>query len=130
MRVIEFMVGWMPLPRDAHLRMGGGMTSMGRNAMLGAQVRGAQQRFRLRIGPLRLNEFNRFLPGGDALGQLAAAVKLYAGAEMDWDLQLVLNKQEVPATHLGRSGRMGLSTWLGKYPKPADADEVVLSHSG
>jgi type VI secretion system protein ImpH len=130
-RVIEFMVGWMALPPDAHLRMGTAMASMGRNAMLGAQVRGAQQRFRLRIGPLSLNEFNRFLPGGDALGQLAAAVKLYVGAEMGWDVQLVLKKDEVPATHLGRSGRMGFSTWMGRYPKPADADadEVVLTHA-
>lgn len=125
--VLEFMVGWMQLPADAHLRMGGGMASIGRNAMLGAQVRGAQHRFRLRIGPLTLNEFNRFLPGGDALGQLEAAVKLYVGPEKGWDVQLLLKKEEVPATHLGQSGRMGFSTWMGRYPKPVDAGQVVLT---
>lgn len=125
--VLEFMVGWMPLPRDAYLRMGGGMASMGRNALLGAQVRGAQQRFRLRLGPLSLDEFNRFLPGGDALAQLVAAVKLYVGMEKGWDLQLVLKKEDVPITHLGQAGRMGFSSWMGRYPKPVDADQVVLS---
>ncbi|CAD6552046.1 hypothetical protein LMG28727_05330 [Paraburkholderia kirstenboschensis] len=125
--VLEFVVGWMQLPREAHLRMGGAMAQIGRNATLGAQVRGAQQRFRLRIGPLGLNDFNRFLPGGDALKELVAAVKLYAGAEKGWDVQLVLKKEDVPTTHLGRSGRMGFSTWMGRYPKPVDADQVVLT---
>lgn len=125
--VIEFVVGWMQLPSDAHLRMGGGMASLGRNATMGAQVRGAQQHFRLRIGPLSLNEFNRFLPGGDALGQLVAAVKLYVGGEKSWDVQLVLRKDEVPTTNLGRSGRMGFNSWMGHYPKPVDADQVVLT---
>jgi type VI secretion system protein ImpH len=103
------------------------MASIGRNATMGAQVRGAQQRFRLRIGPLNLNEFNRFLPGGDALVQLVAAVKFYVGGEKGWDVQLVLKKEDVPVTHLGQSGRMGFSTWMGRYAKPVDADQVVLS---
>ncbi|WP_186089611.1 type VI secretion system baseplate subunit TssG [Burkholderia gladioli] len=126
-QVLEFVVGWMTLPEDAHLRMGGAMASMGRNATLGAQVRGAQQRFRLRIGPLGLAEFNRFLPGGEALRELTAAVKLYAGEEKGWDVQLVLKKEEVPASHLGQAGRMGFNTWMGRYAKPADADQVVLT---
>lgn len=125
--VQEFVIGWMALPPEAHLRMGGAMAQMGRNATLGAQVRGAQHRFRLRIGPLSLNQFNRFLPGGDALDELVAAVRLYAGGEKGWDVQLVLKKEAVPGMHLGRAGRMGFSTWMGRYPKPADADDVVLA---
>jgi type VI secretion system protein ImpH len=124
--VIEFVAGWMPLPRDARLHMGRSMAAMGRDALLGAQVRGAQQRFRLRVGPLTRNEFNRFRPGGDTLRQLVAAVKLYAGEEKGWDVQLVLRKEEVPLTHLGQAGSMGFNTWMGRYPKPIDADEVVL----
>ncbi|MDC6132788.1 type VI secretion system baseplate subunit TssG, partial [Burkholderia gladioli] len=81
----------------------------------------------LRIGPLGLAEFNRFLPGGEALRELTAAVKLYAGEEKGWDVQLVLKKEEVPASHLGQAGRMGFNTWMGRYAKPADADQVVLT---
>jgi type VI secretion system protein ImpH len=125
-RVVEFVVSWMRLPDDAHLRMGGSMASMGRNALLGANVRGAQQRFRLRIGPLVRSEFDRFLPGGEALRQLVAAVKLYAGEEKGWDVQLVLKKEDVPLTYLGKSGRMGFNTWMGRYTKPDDAEDIVL----
>jgi type VI secretion system protein ImpH len=126
-RVVEFVVGWMRVPEDAHLRMGASMASLGSNAMLGAHARGAQQRFRLRIGPLTQSEFNGFLPGGDALKQLTAAVKLYAGEEKGWDVQLVLKREEVPLSHLGRGARMGLNAWMGRYPRPADADEAVLT---
>jgi type VI secretion system protein ImpH len=125
--VLEFMPGWMRLPADAHLRMGTAMASMGRNAMLGEQVLGAQQRFRLRIGPLSLNEFNRFLPDGEALTQLVAAVKLYVGDEKDWDVQLVLKREEVPTTQLGQAGRMGFNCWMGRYPRQTDADQLVVT---
>ncbi len=126
-QVLEFVVGWMTLPEDAHLRMGGAMASMGRNATLGAQVRGAQQRFRLRLGPLGLDQYQRFLPDGDHFVELAAWVAEYLGEELDWDVNLVLKKEEVPASHLQGGGRLGFNTWLGRYAKPADADQVVLT---
>jgi type VI secretion system protein ImpH len=129
-RVLEFVVEWMRLPADAHLRMGVAMAGMGRTAMLGTHVRGAQQRFRLRVGPLTQNEFNRFLPGGDALQQFVAAVKTYVGEEKSWDLQLVLKKEEVPLTQMGKAGRMGFNTWMGRYAKRTDADQVVLNPVG
>ena len=125
--VIEFVAEWMRLPEDAHLRMGVGMAGMGRTAVMGEYVRGAQQRFRLRLGPLSQAQFNRFLPGGEALEQLDAAIKTYLGDEMHWDVQMVLKKEDVPRVRLGQAGRMGLSTWMGNYRKNTDADEVVLN---
>ncbi|HEX7129557.1 MAG TPA: type VI secretion system baseplate subunit TssG [Rhodanobacteraceae bacterium] len=127
-RVIEFVADWMRLPDNAHLRLGSSETvaGLGRTAVLGEYVWGAQQRFRLRIGPLSLERFNGFLPGGETLRQLVAAVKTYVGEEKAWDVQLVLKRAEVPAIQLGRTGRMGLSTWMGSPRQDADADQVVL----
>lgn len=131
-RVIEFVADWMRLPAEAHLRLGGSeeVACLGRTAVLGEYVWGAQQRFRLRIGPLSLERFNGFLPGGDTLRQLVAAVKTYVGEDKAWDVQLVLKRTEIPATKLGRAGRMGLSTWLGTPRRSADADQVVLRPAG
>jgi type VI secretion system protein ImpH len=124
--VEEFVGEWMPLPDDARIAMGVGMAVLGQTAVIGAFVRGAQQRFRVRLGPLDRAHFDRFLPGGEALDQLTAAVRTYAGDEHAWDVQLVLKKDDVPLTHLGRSGRLGLSSWIGRYRAPRDADQVVL----
>jgi type VI secretion system protein ImpH len=131
-RVLEFVADWMRLPVEAHLRLGGSgdVACLGRTAMLGNYVWGAQQRFRLRIGPLSLDRFNGFLPGGETLRQLVAAVKTYVGEDKAWDVQLVLKRTEVPATKLGRSGRMGLSTWMGTPRLDGDADQVVLRPVG
>lgn len=132
-RVIEFVTEWMRLPATAYARLGRSpdTTGLGRTAVLGAYVWGAQQRFRLRFGPLDQFEFNRFLPGGEALRQLVAAVRTYVGDEKAWDVQLVLKRDEVPATRLGQSGRMGLTTWMGTFPKTGDdADQVVLRPTG
>ncbi|RUL77715.1 type VI secretion system baseplate subunit TssG [Dyella choica] len=131
-RVVEFVAEWMRLPDSAHLRMGQSreVAGLGLTAVLGEYVWGAQQRFRLRLGPLTRAQFNNFLPGGEALRQLMAAVKTYVGEEKAWDVQLVLKRDEVPTTRMGQSGRMGLTTWLGQRQEQTDADQVVLRPVG
>lgn len=130
--IVEFVAEWMRLPPESLMRLGGAseMASLGRTAVTGEYVWGCQQRFRLRLGPLDRAEFNNFLPGGQALRQLVAAVKTYVGEEKAWDVQLVLKSADVPATRLGKVGRMGLSTWLGQRRQSTDADEVVLRPVG
>lgn len=124
----EFVAEWMPLPEEAHLRLGGSpaVASLGHSTVIGRRVMGAQQRFRLRLGPLRRRQFVHFLPGGEALQRLIAAVRSYLGEEKGWDVQLVLHRDDVPSTRLGRSGRLGLSTWVGRRMRADDADDVVL----
>jgi type VI secretion system protein ImpH len=127
-RVIEFIAEWMRLPREAYLRIGRStdVAGLGRTAVIGESVWGAQQRFRLRVGPLDRKQFEHFLPGGTALAQLVATVRSYIGDEKAWDVQLVLRREDVPTTCLGKSGRIGLSTWLGKPDRRDDSDDVVL----
>ena len=130
--IVEFVTEWMRLPSSAHLRLGGSgeVAALGLTAVAGEYVWGSQQRFRLRLGPLSRAEFNNFLPGGEALRQLVAAVKTYVGEEKAWDVQLVLKKADVPTTRLGQGGRMGLSTWMGQPRRDGDADDVVLRPVG
>ena len=131
-RVVEFVAEWMRLPREAHLRLGRStdVTVLGRTAVIGEHVWGAQQRFRLRLGPLSRGQFEHFLPGSTALAQLVATVRRYIGDEKVWDVQLVLARDQVPATRLGRGGRLGLTTWLGRRREHTDADQVVLKPVG
>ena len=132
MQVVEFVAEWMRLPDSAHLRLGQSreVAGLGTTAVLGGYVWGAQQRFRLRLGPLTRAQFNHFLPGGEAMRQLIAAVKTYVGEEKAWDVQLVLKREEIPGTRLGQGGRMGQTTWLGQPQRQADNDDVVLRPVG
>lgn len=131
-RVVEFVAEWMRLPAEAHLRLGHSsqVAALGLTTVMGESVWGAQQRFRLRLGPLDGEQFNHFLPGGDALNQLVAAVKSYIGEEKVWDVQMVLKSAEIPATRLGQAGRIGLTTWMGNPRCDSDADDVLLRPIG
>jgi type VI secretion system protein ImpH len=128
-RVIGFIAEWMRLPADARLLLGtrGRSNVLGRSAVLGSQVRGCQHRFRLRVGPLDLSHFRQWLPGGQMLPRLVALVRSHSGDTQAWDVQLLLRADQVPTTRLGRSGRLGLDTWLGRRAwSVADADDVVV----
>jgi type VI secretion system protein ImpH len=122
---IEFVPGWLPLPPEGRLRLGERSGALGQGTVLGAAVRGAQHRVRLRIGPVSYAAFRGLLPGGDALPALCALLRTFTGDELEWDVQLVLRADEVPRAHLGGGNRLGQSTWIGHYDGP-DADEPIF----
>lgn len=101
---------------------------LGMGAVLGRRVPDVQYRFRLRVGPMSLSDFERFLPGRLRFGQLRDWVRNYVGFELAWDAQLVLRREEVPATRLGSYGQLGWTTWLGTPAdrRERDRDDVCL----
>lgn len=127
-RVEQFIGHWLALPTHDRTRVGVAATaSLGRGAMLGGQIWDRQHKFRLRIGPLTLAQYESFLPGGSAIGKIVAWVRLYLSFEMDWDMRLVLLKAEVPQVRLRQYGRLGWTTWLGKKVRAHDVEDLKLS---
>src|SRR5207253_11095741 len=63
---------------------------------------------------------------GVSLDRLMAAVRSYTGDELQWDLQLILKKEDTPPLGLGIVGRLGWSSWLIRDPMPRDPDDLVL----
>jgi type VI secretion system protein ImpH len=74
-----------------------------------------------------LDRFIDFLPGRRSLERLRDWVRNYVGFEFDWDLQLVLARDEVPGIRLGRDGQLGWTTWLGTRRAITDADDLILA---
>jgi len=60
------------------------------------------------------------------LDRLIAAVRSYIGDELQWDLQLILRKEDTPPLGLGIVGHLGWSSWLLRDPLPRDPDDMVL----
>jgi len=127
-RVHQWQPHWMRLPVEARSRVGlsGAPALLGENTVVGSRVWDCQTRFRVEIGPLSLAEYERFLPGGDSLRRLRDWVLNYIGHELSCEMHLILKRAEVPATDVGRAGRLGWTSWLGKRPRPTDADDLVL----
>jgi type VI secretion system protein ImpH len=76
-----------------------------------------------------LADYERLLPLGGAYGRLCDWVRQYAGEHFSWDLNLILNKEEVPRIQLARAGRLGWTTWLKTKPFENDAENLVLAAS-
>ena len=58
---------------------------------------------------------------------MAQTVRNYLGDELDWEVNLVLRRDEVPAVRLGRSGRLGWTGWMGKRKSRRHADDLTTT---
>ncbi len=126
-RIEEFTAHWMSLPEDSLTRLGHGeVAELGGTAVIGSRVWDLQSRFRVVIGPLTLDEYERFLPTGSSFQRLVDWILNYAGFALAWDCKLILNKNEAPPLVLGFSGRLGWTTWLGARIQDRDAEDLVL----
>ncbi len=125
----EFIGEWMSLPNDSLWRLGarGSTGILGDSIILGDRVWSGQYKFRIVIGPLSLENYSAFLPGGDHVNDLVVLVRNYAGDELVWDLSLVLRKQEVPSLCLDGNARLGWTCWLGDRLSNQDADDLTLN---
>jgi type VI secretion system protein ImpH len=129
-RIEQWVGQWLVLAPEQWTRLGGGRAAdqLGVGAVAGARVPDVQGKFRVRIGPLSLADYEAHLPGGHCFVQVLAWLRNYIGVEFAWDGRLVLKRDEVPRACLGSTGRLGWTTWLGTRSRDDDADDLVLDH--
>ena len=125
-QIEEFVGHWLPLSVSERASLSGENAALGSGAVLGSRVWDRQHKFRIRLGPLTLNQYESFLPGGAPLRKLVDWVRLYLCFELDWDVRLMLKPQEVPKLTLGRGQRLGWTTWLGHRRSETSASDLCL----
>ena len=128
--VDQFFGQWLKLGDDV-TRLGQANSNLGITTIAGARVWDQQSKFRIRIGPLSLQEFNDFIPVGSAFQPTTELLRLLVGLELDFDLQLVLEAKAVPSCVLDTGSRaaprLGWTSWLKTREFIEDDDQVVLS---
>jgi type VI secretion system protein ImpH len=126
--VVQFAGQWLEITDENRTRLGGPNSVLGESAVAGTRIWDQQAKFRLRIGPLGADEFNRLLPGGDAYRPFVQMTRYCSGQEFDFEAQLVLKAAEAPWCRLGdANARLGYSTWLKTREFERDADQVVFT---
>jgi type VI secretion system protein ImpH len=127
--VQTFVGRWLRLPPDCVCQLGGAeeSSSLGLSTILGSRFWECQLSFRIKLGPMKLHDYERFLPGGGSFERLKCWVLNYCGEQFFWDVQMVLMASEVPDIRLGKAGRLGWTTWMKTGPLPKDADDLILS---
>ena len=122
----EFVGDWLTLEPDDRWQLGAA-GGLGATTCIGERVWSHASKFRLRIGPLTLEDYKRFLPGSPALARLRAIVRNYIGDQLEWDVNLVLRGQDVPQAQLGADTQLGLTSWVGSEDHPAEVADLFMT---
>jgi type VI secretion system protein ImpH len=132
----QFTGQWLYLSHDNTSAMPSRQNPLGQNCalgqafILGDRVWDIAGKFRIRIGPLTREQFEAFLPENSNLIEAAQIAQLYAGNQLDFDVQLELLAAEVPPIQLGGNSRLGRNTWLFANQPQENKTEAVFSQSG
>jgi len=116
---------WLEERRDDSERLGYGV-------VVGDEVFDEQSRARVRLGPLSLAQYRDFLPTGSAYQPLRALLRFFSD-EVDFEVQLVLKREEVPRCELGAEDEeapvLGWVTWMKTVSMARDPGDTVLKLS-
>jgi type VI secretion system protein ImpH len=129
--VEQFVGAWYPLERTTQSELGemeSASSQLGLGAVAGDEIWDQQSRARVRVGPLSRRQYDDFLPGGSAYEPLRALARLYTNDLIDFEIQLVLDRDEVPPCRLGDDTPLPLSwcTWLTTKPLGRNPDDTVF----
>jgi type VI secretion system protein ImpH len=78
-----------------------------------------------------MDRYNDFLPQGSAYASLRAITRFFSNQCLDFEVQLVLDRSQVPAIELDldseRPTRLGWVSWAKTNPLSIDPDDTILS---
>jgi type VI secretion system protein ImpH len=133
-KVLQFFGQWLRLDASGTTALGERNSVLGRTALLGDRIWDTQSKFRVVLGPMKLERFQGFLPDGDASPPLRSLIRFFAGPEFDFDLRLILEAKEVPGTVLTtrarRKPKLGWTSFLKTRPLGRDDDQLILQQAG
>jgi type VI secretion system protein ImpH len=137
--IVPFIGRWLILPPSertcmpSQCRLGRNF-QVGSDALVGGRVWEIQTRFRVRLGPMNYQQFQEFTPPGRGMKRLSDLVRLYIGPAFEFEVQPVLQREEVPVAQLGKAGgprsNVGWNAWLKKGQRTADAEEAIFQPAG
>ena len=134
--IAQFVGAWYRLEENAQccLEQGpGDSRQLGLGAVVGDEIWEPQARVRIVIGPLSLARYLDFLPTGTAFEPLRSITRLFSGDEIDFELQLILDRNEAPNCELGAQGdsapQLGFLSWAKSKAIDRDPADTILDLS-
>jgi len=128
-RVEQFIGGWLALEKADQTRLGVANAALGVDALAGARVWSIESTYCVRLGPVSLEAFLGWLPGGRQLGALSDLLTFHVGPTLEAKVRPVLRADEVPQTQLGGNGcsRLGWTSWLSSRRPVRDAEDACFT---
>lgn len=130
--VEQFVGAWYALdaPNQCRLDHGDISEQLGIGSVVGDEIWDQGGAVRVRLGPLSIRQYLEFLPQGSAYPSLRAITRFFSGDEIDFEVQLVLKRDDVPACELGEAvpvvPQLGWSTWIKSAAMTRDPADTIL----
>ena len=125
-RVEQLIHRFITLDPEERTALGKANYRLGLDAVCGSRVQDIQSMFRLNLGPMSLEAYNRFLPVGECIRPLISMVRYVVGIEYELEIRVILQPASAPPCILGAKGgmapRLGWSTWITSPGSPISAD--------
>ncbi len=132
-RVEQFLGAWYSLDESSQCNLDDTFfdsQQLGFGAVAGDEIWDPQSRVRIVLGPLSLQQYLDFLPSGTAFKPLRSLVRFYAGDEFDFEVQLILQREQAPPCELGAEGaaapQLGWLSWSKTKPMQSDPSQAIL----
>jgi type VI secretion system protein ImpH len=127
----QFVGAWYPVNDDSQCALDESRAykeQVGYGAVVGDEIWDQESRIRIQLGPLTLERYLEFLPGGESHRELKSLAAFFGGEEYDVEIQLILRRDEVPRCELKNEpgGRLGWTTWVKSTEFERDPGETVL----
>lgn len=124
--LVQFVGQWVELPLVEQTRLGMGDGGLGCSAFIGGRLWDRQTKVQLRLGPMRRESFEQFLPGERGAEGLGALMRFAVGFGLACDVTLILDRRDVPAPRLAADAqlRLGANVWLAQRVPTTDRDEM------
>jgi len=129
---IELFKGrWLSILESERSRMGQPQgVQLGVNSTAGAAIHDFGGSFRVVIGPVDYEDYRALSPGSANIDALFALTRLYVDPSLDFDVQVVLKKEDIPFCQLGEGGdppRLGWNSWARVAVADRDSGDAVIS---
>jgi type VI secretion system protein ImpH len=125
-RVEERMFRWVSIPPEGRNRIGEANCQLGFDLSVGEKVPDRAGKLRLSLGPLHYDEYVSFLPETDNFREACALVRLWVGDRFDFDIELVVRREEIPEMQMG-GGRLGWTGWATSQPGLTADPRIVFA---
>ena len=113
-QVDQFIERLLPLETEDQTQIGLLNSRLGIDTIVGKFVWENQSKFMISLGPMDYKKFLRFLPTGDLLGPIFSLVRYMVGIEFEFDIRLVLKREEPHPVSWALKLR-AVPAWVGQH---------------
>jgi type VI secretion system protein ImpH len=127
-RFEQFVGRWFSIPADQRTTLSGAYAELGVTSFCGERTWQRQTKIRILLGPMTRQEFMSFLPYGDAARALSKMLALTLGQSFEFEVRLVLKKEEIFSASLGsenQPARLGWDTFLLSQAASNDSTDAM-----